>query len=81
MIPREILKKARLIEILTNRSVFESGNARLRRAVFGVSPKASCHKLLPARESPKPVTRRFWRDARTCTRDARAPQPASCNAS
>src|ERR1017187_6684839 len=49
------------------------GSIRLGRVVFGVAPKISSGKLFPSGNSRKRVGREFGRDARTCTRDARAP--------
>ena len=45
MIPREILKKIRQIEIRTNRLVTVSWSERLWRAIFGVALKTSFHKF------------------------------------
>jgi hypothetical protein len=47
MIPREILKKIRQIELRTNRIVTVLGSARVARAGFGVAPKISSYKLSP----------------------------------
>ena len=49
------------------------GSTCLRRVVFGVAPKTSSDKFFPSGNSRKCVGREFGRDARTCTRDARAP--------
>ncbi len=46
MIPREILKKIRQLELRTNRLVTVSGSARVPRAVFGVAPKTRSPKMI-----------------------------------
>ncbi len=50
-----------------------AGSARRWRAVFGGSPKASCHSLFCAEKKVRTGTRWFGRAAQTSTRAACAP--------